>query len=95
MFSILEQNAEKKKVKLSLFNNFLISIRYWLDQLFSNWDIQCKYRQFNLIQEQWIHFELQKIRSIFKNIFNTDKNVRILSACIYLIFEALTKYKIS
>jgi len=26
MFSISEQNGEKKKVELSLFNNFLISI---------------------------------------------------------------------
>jgi len=31
MFSILEQNGAKKKVKLSLFNNFLISLYYWLD----------------------------------------------------------------
>jgi len=28
MFSILEQNGEKRKVKLSLYNNFLISTDY-------------------------------------------------------------------
>jgi len=28
MFSILEHNGEKRKIKLSLFNNFLISLDY-------------------------------------------------------------------
>jgi len=31
MFSILEQNGTKRKVKLSLFNIFLISLDYRLD----------------------------------------------------------------
>jgi len=31
MFSILERNGEKRKVKLSLLINFLISIHHWLD----------------------------------------------------------------
>jgi len=36
-----------------------------------------------LIQEQLKHFQLQKFRSIFKNIFNSDENVRILS--VYML----------
>jgi len=31
MFSILDQNGEMRKVKLSLFKNFLIRRHFWLD----------------------------------------------------------------
>jgi len=41
--------------------------------------LNCKYRQFNLIQEQQTNFILQKFGYIFKNILNSDENVRILS----------------
>jgi len=31
MFLILEQNDEKRKGKLSLFNNFLMTLQDWLE----------------------------------------------------------------
>jgi len=35
---------------------------------------QCQLcRQFNFIRAKWNHFQLQKCRSIFKNIFRTSE----------------------
>jgi len=72
MFSISEQNGEKKKVELSF-------SYYWLDLLFSSWDKQCKYSELNLIQAFWELFQLKKCPYILENFFKSDNNVRILS----------------
>jgi len=64
MFSVLERNGEKREVKLSLFKNFLI---FYLLR-YTTWFEQSKYI-----------FNLKKCSSYFKNIFNSDKNVRNLS----------------
>jgi len=66
---MLEQNGEKRKVKLSLLTNFLIRAHYYLTNCLVV-DIYNKYRQFNLIQAQWKHFQLKICRSVINYIFS-------------------------
>jgi len=69
MFLILEQNGEKKKVKLSLFNNFLIStLLHNVDTPNSTWF------------EHWSIFDFQNV-FLFSRTFWTQMRATAFSLC--------------
>jgi len=72
MFSILERNGEKRKVKLSLF----LRTNSLFNSLYSTWFEQVK---------KCLFYRL----SNFRNIFNSDENVRIFSVWEYLSISLL------
>jgi len=77
MFSILEQNSEKGKVKLSLFNNFNNSNDWTNSLVIEIYNVDTASSTWFKNNENILNFK--NFVLFLKNIFNSDEIARILS----------------